>query len=308
VNLPEPSRTTVAGHRVAYVDMGDGPPVLLLHGFPTSSFLWRRQAWLLAQRMRVIAPDLLGYGSSDRPQEADLSEPAQAGYLRELLASLSVNRIAMVGHDLGGAIAQILALDAAELDIPALVLLDAPSFDAGPTAMVRSLQQASPDDATEAFVADAVRGAFDRGMGHRDRLSDEDLEGYIGPWLADPPSLVRAAREITGRGLAGREPDLARLHQAAFLVWGEDDPFVSPEIGERLNELLPGSSLALLPGCSHFVTDDAAQTVGPLVYEYLRSRYLGDEHGHAAATGPVPVFLQRPPATFFDQGPEDEED
>jgi pimeloyl-ACP methyl ester carboxylesterase len=308
VNLPEPSRATVSGYRIAYADLGDGPPVLLLHGFPTSSFLWRRQAWLLAQRMRVIAPDLLGYGASDRPPDADLSEPAQAGYLRELLDGLGLRRLAVVGHDIGGAVAQLLALDAPDLDIPALVLLDAPSFDAWPIEGIHLLQGAGPEEVTAAFVEEVVRLTFDLGMGHRDRLSAGDLDGYLAPWLADPPSLVRAARGITGRGLAGREAALSRLHQAAFLVWGEDDPFVPPAIGERLNELMPGSSLALLPGCSHFVTEDAAQTVGPLVYEYLRSRYLGEGHAHAPAAGPVPVFLQRPPAAFVDHGPDDEED
>jgi pimeloyl-ACP methyl ester carboxylesterase len=308
VNLPEPSWATAAGHRIAYVDLGEGPPVLLLHGFPTSCFLWRRVAWLLAQRMRVIAPDLLGYGASDRPAGADLSEPAQAAYVRELLQGLGVGRLAVVGHDIGGAIGQLLALDASELDISALVLVDAPSLDARPAEAVRRLQRASPGEATAPFVEDAVRRFLDQGMGHRERLTAEDIRGYLAPWLADPPSVLRAAGGVTGGGLAGREEDLARLQQAALLVWGEDDPLVPAEIGERLNELLPGSSLALLPGCSHLVTEDAAQTVGPLVYEYLRSRYVGDAHGHGAAAGPVPVFLQRPPAAFFDEGSDDEED
>ena len=80
----------VSGGELAYVDVGEGPPVLLLHGFPTSAFLWRREIWLLAQGMRVIAPDLLGYGQSAKPADVDLSEPAQAGYVRELLVALSV--------------------------------------------------------------------------------------------------------------------------------------------------------------------------------------------------------------------------
>ena len=66
---PERRRTAVSGGQLAYVDVGDGPPVLLVHGFPTSSYLWRREMWLLAQRMRVVAPDLLGYGESGKPPE-----------------------------------------------------------------------------------------------------------------------------------------------------------------------------------------------------------------------------------------------
>jgi pimeloyl-ACP methyl ester carboxylesterase len=87
----------------------------------------------------------------------------------------------------------------------------------------------------------------------------------------------------------------APLDLPAFILWGEDDPFVGVDVAERLQETLPGSTLALLPGCSHFLTEDAPQTVGPLIYEYLRSRYLGEPHAHASdQRGPVPVFLERP--------------
>jgi 2-hydroxymuconate-semialdehyde hydrolase len=307
VNAPERRTATVGGHRLAFVDLGDGPPVLLLHGFPTSSHLWRRDTWLLAQRMRVIAPDLLGYGDSDKPPGADLSEPAQAAYVGELLAGLGIDRVAVVGHDIGGAVAQLLALDAPGLDVASLVLLDAPSFDAWPIEGVRLLQDATSEQETGEFVEEIVRLTFDLGVAHRDRLSEEDLAGYLAPWRDDPRAFFRAARGITGRGLAGRDAELANLAQPVLMIWGEDDPFVAPEVGERLNALLPGSTLALLPGCAHFVTEDAPQTVGPLVYEYLRSRYMGDGHAHAP-TGPVPVFLERPPAAFFGRGVDDEEE
>src|SRR5207249_5783666 len=123
VSLPlERKRIGLTAGEMAYVDMGEGPPVLLLHGFPTSADLWRREAWLIAQRMRVIVPDLIGYGQSDKPVDADLTEPAQAGYVRELLDLLGVDDVAIVGHGIGGALAQMLALDAPGR-VKALVLL-----------------------------------------------------------------------------------------------------------------------------------------------------------------------------------------
>src|SRR5438128_11051942 len=96
-------RHALSAGEMAFVDWGEGPPVLLLHGFPTSSILWRRELPLLAQGMRVIAPALLGYGESDKPVEADLSEPAHAGYVRGLPQHLGVDEVAVVGHARGGA-------------------------------------------------------------------------------------------------------------------------------------------------------------------------------------------------------------
>jgi 2-hydroxymuconate-semialdehyde hydrolase len=288
----EPERVRVSGGELACAELGEGPPVLLLHGFPTSSFLWRREAWLLAQRMRVIVPDLMGYGRSEKPEGADLSEPAQAGYVRELLAALGVEELAVVGHDLGGGIAQMLALEGGP-DVQALVLLDSVCFDAWPIEGVKMLQAIAPDQETAEFVESVIRLTLDFGICHKGRIDEPTTQGYLDPWLEEPAAFFRAVRGITGRGLADREQELTGLDIPVLVIWGEDDPFFDSSLGERLGETIPGSTVALLPGCSHFVNEDAPQTVGPLVYEYLRSRYLGDRHGHAE-TGPVPIYLKRP--------------
>jgi 2-hydroxymuconate-semialdehyde hydrolase len=273
----ERRRARVSGGEVAYADLGEGPAVLLLHGFPTNANLWRREAWLLAQRMRVIVPDLLGYGMSERPSETDLSETAQVGYVAELLTGLGIDELAVVGHDIGGGIAQMLCLDGG-VDVRTLILLDSVCFDAWPIEGVKMLQDTAPDQETEEFVQEIVRLTFDLGVQHQERLEPGAVDAYVEPWRADPPAFFRAARAITGRGLAGRDDELA----------------------ERMSDTLPGSTLALLPGCSHFVTEDAPQTVAPLVFEYLRARYLGEahDHGHAPGAEPVEVFLERPPAGF----------
>jgi pimeloyl-ACP methyl ester carboxylesterase len=289
-------RAAVSAGELAFVDLGEGPPVVLLHGFPTSSHLWRNEAVLLSSRMRVVAPDFLGYGESDRPADADLSLVAQAGYVRELLASLGVERFAVAGHDTGGLVAQVLALDG---HVDAMVLLDAVSFDQWPIEGIRMLQAATPDQVTAAFVEDVVRLTFDLGMCHPGFLDQADLQAYMEPWLADPAAFFRAARGLDGRGLAGREDELAALDIPALVLWGEEDAFIPLEWADRLGEVLPDSTVALLPGCGHFVNEDAPRTVGPLIFEFLRVRYLRESHRHAEP-GPVPVFLERPPGGFSD--------
>jgi pimeloyl-ACP methyl ester carboxylesterase len=271
-------RASTSGGAIAYRDEGEGPVVVLLHGFPTSSFLWRREIPLLASRMRVIAPDLLGYGESDRPEGVDLAEVAQAAYVRELLDRLGVEEVAVVGHDIGGAIGQLLALDPDGPAVRALVLIDSACFDAWPIEGVRKLQATPPEQQTAEFVEDVVRLVYEVGVAHEARREPAALAGYLDPWRSDPASFFRAARGIEGKGLAGTEDELMKLDVPAFLVWGEDDPYIGPDLAERLQETLPGSALALLPGCSHFVMEDAPRTVGPLIYEFLRMRYMGEPH------------------------------
>jgi len=292
----ERSRIRVSAGELACVDVGEGPPVLLLHGFPTSSLLWRREVMLFASRMRVIVPDLLGYGESDKPRGADLSEPAQAAYAGELLQGLGIDELAIVGHDIGGGVAQLLALDESGVRVKALVLLDSPAFDAWPIEGVRLIQGALPEQETARFVEDLIRLRFDLGMAHRERLDEATLQEYVRPWRDEPAAFFRAARGIVGKGPSGREGELAALDLPALILWGEEDPFLGVELADRLQESMPGSTLALLPGCSHFVGEDAPQTVGPLIMEFLRARYLGDARGHGhGANGPVQIYLERPP-------------
>jgi 2-hydroxymuconate-semialdehyde hydrolase len=281
-----------SGGELAYVDEGDGAAVVLLHGFPTSSFLWRAFVPPLAARFRVIAPDLLGYGDSDKPLDADLTMNAQAGYVRELLEDLAVQRFAVIGHDLGGVVAQLVAVDAGA---EALVLLDSAAFDMWPIEGVRMIQATEVEQETPELVDQLVRLTFDLGSGQAGRITEDVLDAYLAPFAGDDGArgFFRAVRAIDGAGMAGRDDELAALDIPVFLLWGEDDPFIPIEVAERLNELITTSTLALLPGCSHFVTEDAPETIVPLVYEYLRSRYIREPHGHEHAQPLIQVQPRR---------------
>lgn len=294
----EPRRFASSGGEMAYIDHGEGPAAVLLHGFPTSSHLWRELVPLLVPGFRAIAPDLVGYGRSAKPADADLHIRAQARYVRELLQELDVDDLAVVAHDIGGGVAQLLAMEGG---VRTLALVDSICFDSWPIEGVRMLQQAGADRYDDGFARQVLEVTFDLGMGHRHRLADEDLEAYVRPWAADPAALHRAAMGIDGVGLDGTEDRLSRLDARALILWGEDDPFLPPELAERLGEALPGSTVGVLPGCSHFLTEDAPETVVPLIADYLRIHHLGAGHGHA---GPqlleLGISFERP-AT----GPED---
>ncbi len=293
--LPEKDRVRVSGGELACVDLGEpeNPAVVLLHGFPTSAFLWREFVPLLSQWFRVIAPDLLGYGDSDKPTRGELHIRAQAGCVRELLAHLGIERFAVAGHGAGGGVAQLLALG---VGVEAMILIDSVAFDGWPDEATRELRSLPPEQEREDLALALITRAFDLGMGHRDRLSDEDLAEFRRPWEGEEGmrAYFRAARAIDGAGLAGTEEQLAALECPVLILWGEDDPFFPVEVAERLNDAMPTSALALLPGCSHFVTEDAAESVAPLLYEYLRVKYLKRGHDHAHE-GPIPVVLGRRP-------------
>jgi pimeloyl-ACP methyl ester carboxylesterase len=306
--MPQKQRARTSGGELAFLEVGEGPAVTLLHGFPQSSFLWRDLAGLLAGRFRVIAPDLLGAGDSDKPDDAPLDIEAQAGYVRELLEQLEVERFGVIGAGSGGGVAQLLALDGQGVD--AMVLLNPLVDGYWPSERTRAIQESPPEQRTEPAVAEAIRTAFELGMGHRSRLARTHVEEYVRPYQgpAGIRAFFRTVDALDGKGLRGRGRDLGRLDIPVLILWGEDDPFLPAVAAEQLNEWMPSSTLGFLPGCGHFVLDDAVDTIGPMIYEYLRARFLKAPHGHGAdPTGAVMIQLERRPA-WVDLAEYDDED
>lgn len=288
------ARFRTSGGELAYTDIGEGPVVLLLHGFPLWSYEWREFIPLFASRFRVIAPDLLGYGDSDKPDDVPLHIRAQAGYVRELLGGLGVDGYAVVGHGTGGGVAQLLALDGE--GVQAMVLLDAIAFDRWPAEGTREAQERAAELLPSGELAAAVvRTSIDVGAASRARIADEVVERYVAPFSSDAASFFRALRSLDGEGLAGREAELARIEYPVLILWGEEDPFYAPAVGELLNEAMPSSALGLLPGCGHFIVDEAADTIGPMISEYLRARWLHAPHGHGDTSGVVMLQLEKRP-------------
>ena len=300
----EKQRIRISAGEIAYADEGEGPAVLLLHGFPTSSHLWRDLVPILAPRFRVIAPDLLGYGDSEKPDDPERTTIAsQASVMRELLRSLDIPEVAVVGHDIGGGVAQLLALEGG---VKTLVLIDSISFDSWPIEGVRMLQDARDEQVDEKFARNVVSMALALGMTEKERLAGGDRDEFLRPWLVDPLGLVRAARGIDGKGLIGTEDQLAALEIRTLIIWGEDDPYQPAELAERLGELIPGSTTALLPESSHFVTEDAQEAVLPLIAEYLRVHYLGQSHHHSGPTAiDLGISFTRPEQPATPEGFED---
>jgi pimeloyl-ACP methyl ester carboxylesterase len=275
-------RVRVSGGELALVDLGDpdAPAVLFVHGVPTSSHLWRALVPAFAPSMRAIAPDLLGAGDSDKPTDRPLGVRSQAEYLAEVLDQRGIGRVAVVGHGHGASIALLLALHGRA---EALVLIDAIIGSPWPSG---PLSETGPDAVADGGAA--VERSIRLGLAHPERLPADVLAEYRGPFdgEAGGAALARLSRALD-EPAPFDEKDLAALDVPALVLWGEDDALAPVSTAERLNDLLVRSSLALLPGCGHFLPEEAPNTVAPLLYEYLRGRYAGLPHLHHANATPI---------------------
>jgi pimeloyl-ACP methyl ester carboxylesterase len=280
-----PRSIDVGAARVAYRDEGEGPPLLLLHGCPFSSFIWRKVIPILSPHVRCIAPDLLGLGDTETPAGADWSLPAQARTALRFLDALSIDVADVVAHDHGGAIAQLIAADHPER-IRRLVLTNCEAYDNWPSDEERPFIRATQLPIVGRLVLwlwsrpslfrMALRSA--RAVHDPAVLTPELLAGYVRANLGDAHRRAKTRRFLAGqidpknnRATLDVLPGLRRFDRPTLIVWASDDPHFGPEWAERLRRDIPGvERLELLADTGHLLMEERPRELAGLVLDFLR--------------------------------------
>ena len=284
MNEPTKHHIQVGNARVAYVDDGDGPPLLLLHGCPFSSYIWRHVIPLLRPHFRCIAPDLLGLGDTETPSDADWSLPAQAVTVLGLLDALSIDTAHIVAHDHGAATAQLIAAHHPDR-IRRLVLTNAEAYNNWPShdelPFIRATQL--PLIGTLVMWAWArpalLRYALRSGHAVHDPavLTPELLRGYIAANLADRHRRAKTRRFLAGqlnpanqRATNDALPGLRHFDHPTLIVWGRSDPHFGPEWAQRLHDDILGAvRVELLPDTGHLLMEERPEQLARLVADFL---------------------------------------
>lgn len=250
--------------------LGDGPPVVLTHGTPFSSFVWRDIAAALAGSYQVFVWDLLGYGASDKAENQDVSLAAQSRVLCSLLDHWQLAEPALVGHDFGGAIT-LRALLVHGRRAARLVLVDPVALGPWGTGFFRLAREhpaafaALPALHHQAMLRAHVMTAA------ATPLRPAVLDALVAPWLG-PVGQAAYYRQIAQnhQGFTDEiEPRYGELDLSTLVIWGEQDEWSPIADGQRLHQRLSGSQLRLLPGAGHLVQEDC-----PAVLAAELSRFL----------------------------------
>ncbi len=255
-----------------------GTAVILIHGFGTSSFLWRNIAPAITDAGHTAyAVDLFGHGESDRPYDADFGIAAQSEYLDAAMTALRVARGIIVGVDVGGDVALRLAATRPER-VEKLVLVNTPAFDDLPARDITLMQRS-----TAKFAFRTTRGVLG---------AAPLLEGVLKGSVADPERhmpmklVARYLAPFAGRDGVNHlltiasaiskddmeDVDLKTIHVPALVVWGEADEWVDRKMADKLVNALPDGRLVRLPGIGRLVPEENPEQMSELLLDFMRRR------------------------------------
>jgi pimeloyl-ACP methyl ester carboxylesterase len=258
----------VQGVRVRYVDVGEGPAVVLLHGFASSLETWLTlQPQLVAAHRRVIALDLKGFGWTDRP-DGDYSPQAQARLVQAVLDARGVQQVAVVAHSWGSSVALALAL----LDpkrVTRIALYDAWVYDAQMPPFFRWAEWPGLGEALFGLYYDQRPDERMALAFHDPSLVSQALMDDVERSLERPGTKAAALAAVRGQQFIHWQAQFRTIRQPVLLLWGREDVVSRPEFADRLMRDLPDARVRWFAHCGHFPMLEAARESDAALLQFL---------------------------------------
>jgi len=270
--------STIDGYNIAYSRSGNssGEVMLLVHGITTYSFIWRKLLPFLEQHYDVITVDLLGCGESDMPLDESYAIKDHAARLYTFMQQLGIQRFHFIGHDLGGGIAQIFAVQHEDMLI-SLIMINMVAYDFWPVQPITAMR--AP------VVRQILMGALDLGMMkllvkaglyHKEKLTDELMELFWKPLRhrAGRKAFMHFARCLDNHNLMEITQELTQLTVPTLMMRGDADPFLGAMGAKRLHEAIPGSQLQCIATASHFLMEDEPEWAAKQILSFIESMHV----------------------------------
>lgn len=268
----------ISNNRIAHGIYGDGAPVVLIHGTPSSSYIWRNiMPSLVEAGYQVHLFDLLGYGLSERPRDpnTDTSVTAQVPILEGLLALWGLQDLHIIAHDIGGAVAQRFAIHSPER-VRTLTMIDVVSYDSWPSKRTHEQMQAGLEKlikAPDASHREHFRDWLYSTVQNKERLAETAMETYLdficGP-VGQASLFQHQVRHYDPKHTQEVAPRYAELgRNPVQLIWGADDAWQIEAWAHKLHEAIPGSELHVLDNCGHFSMEDQPEKISALLVDFL---------------------------------------
>lgn len=259
---------TVNDLNIHYLKAGKGAPIVLLHGVPTYSYLWRNIIGPLSERGLALAPDIPGYGLSEKPGDAPYTIDYFVDSFNEFINSLGLKKISLVVHDLGGPVGLLWAIKNPDR-VDKIVILNTVVYPQFSLAMKLLLLAARiPGLGNWISSPSGIAYTMKWGVYNKKAMPPETLSAYQAPFLAAKArsATIRTLKSVEPGIFTDLVPQLKRLNNAMYLVCGENDTLLASEM-RRLKKDLSQASFFSIRDCGHFIQEDQPQHLVKILIE-----------------------------------------
>ena len=243
----------IDGVRIHYQEKGAGIPLVLIHGFTSSTYSWKDVFAPLSKNFRVIAVDLKGFGFSGKP-DGDYSRPAQAVLVSHLLDYLKIEKAWLCGNSMGGEVSLNVALHN-PTHVAGLILIDSAGVKVNGGGSLAPAYVSIPLVGRVltaiALTSDKlVREGLEKSYYDNSKITADRVATYYRP-LKTRGGQLGALRARTQADLFPIEQDLGKINAPALIIWGAEDALIPLEAGRKINSLVKGSKLVIIEKCGH---------------------------------------------------------
>jgi pimeloyl-ACP methyl ester carboxylesterase len=268
--------------RLFVEEQGEGPPLLLIHGFGTNTYTWRHVAPELARDHHVIAVDLKGFGQSDKPFDERYSAADQAELLAQLIEERDLRDITLVGHSFGGGVALLLAMESdPRLNgrISRLVLLDTIAYPQKMPVFFKMLNMPVMSQVGVRMAPSSWQIEVALKIAYYDdsKIDPAEVEAYAAPMqtAAGKHAIIYSARQILPADVDQVAARYSSITLPTLILWCDHDRIVPLEVGIKLRRAMPNATLRLVSECGHMPQEEQpAATIG-LIRGFLNGKTPG---------------------------------
>jgi len=264
------------GIRINYYQAGQGPPVILLHGFGACTYTWRHLAPELAKDHRVFAIDLKGYGLSDKPEDGKYAVSDQADMVAAFIRTRDLHNLVIIGHSMGGGVT-LMTYFKVRPDDPArikkLVLIDSAGYPQKMPWFIRFARIPVINSLITRLLSPrfATYMVLKKCYYDNDKITEEQIDSYAyyGSLPGAREAVTATARQILPEDIEAVTAQYKTIKVPVLIIWGAEDEVVPLSVGKKFKRDIPDSELVVLPKCGHIPPEEEAQETRRIIANFL---------------------------------------
>jgi pimeloyl-ACP methyl ester carboxylesterase len=261
----------INSNKIRYIDAGSGVPLVFIHGFGSSIFSWRKNLDPISKHHRVCAPDLPGFGYSDKPLDADYTIDAYADFIIQFMDKLQIKKAVLVGHSLGGGIALLASLKYPSR-VRALILLDTEAYPIKPPLMLTVAKMPGIRSFIHRAIGEwVIRISLKRAYYDHTLITDRLVDEYYRPFLTENGKVIpiKVLQAMDFEKLKQLPRRYRRIRKKILIVWGQEDRISRIHLAHKLKKDLRNSRLMIIPASGHLVQEEKPEAVNRAIIGFI---------------------------------------